>query len=309
MTMALASSKPSSEPGTLSGMMLAAVAFALLTSVDTIFKMIALGDHPSYQILFVNGCFALIPVLTWSMLTGGVGRLRTIRLPQHFARGATSTLSAYAAIYAYSRLPLSNFYAFVFMGPLIVTALSAFWLGERIERERWFAVAVGLIGITVVTHLFGITSGGTASKEAVAGGFAAMLSVFCYSLSVITVRRMRVSENNLTFSFYGYLSSLSIGGVLYFIFGAPGFSISDIAHLAVSGTLGGIASICLMTAYHRTPVSLVAPFQYTQIIWGAVAGYFIWHHVPDMNLACGAVLVAASGLFVIYREVRVKDPT
>jgi len=77
--------------------------------------------------------------------------------------------------------------------------------------------------------------------------------------------------------------------------------------LAMSGMLAGIATICLMTAYHRTPVSLVAPFQYTQIIWGAIAGYVLWAHRPDARLVLGAVVVAACGLFVIYREMRVKD--
>ena len=71
--------------------------------------------------------------------------------------------------------------------------------------------------------------------------------------------------------------------------------------------LAGISTICLITAYHRTPVSLVAPFQYTQIIWGAVAGYAIWSHMPEVRLVTGAIIVAACGLFVIYREMRGKD--
>jgi len=77
--------------------------------------------------------------------------------------------------------------------------------------------------------------------------------------------------------------------------------------LALSGFLAGLSSICLMTAYHRSPVAVVAPFQYTQIFWGALAGWLLWRQVPDGHLVAGAVIVAASGLYVIYREIKVAD--
>jgi drug/metabolite transporter (DMT)-like permease len=284
-------------------MTLAALAFALLTSVDTIFKLIAAG-HPAHQILFVNACFALAPILVWVMLTGGLSRLRTLRLPQHLARGATSVLSAFAAIYAYSRLPLTDFYAIVFAGPLIVTALSAFWLGEEVDRGRWFAIGVGFAGILFIANPF--ISTGQPTGIVLLGRFAAMISVFCYALSSVMIRRMRLGETNVAFSFYGYIAALFIGGALYALRGAPPLALADIGYLMLSGTLAGISSICLMTAYHRTPVALVAPFQYTQIIWGAIAGYLIWRHVPDANLLMGALIVAGSGMFVIYREFKAR---
>jgi drug/metabolite transporter (DMT)-like permease len=117
---------------------------------------------------------------------------------------------------------------------------------------------------------------------------------------------MRLGETNVAFSFYGYIAALFIGGALYALRGAPPLALADIGYLMLSGTLAGISSICLMTAYHRTPVALVAPFQYTQIIWGAIAGYLIWRHVPDANLLMGALIVAGSGMFVIYREFKAR---
>lgn len=294
------------QHSTLSGMILAAVAFALLTSVDTIFKVVSLHHHPAHQILLVNACFALVPIIAWSKLTGGLAQLRTVRLTQHLARGSTSVLSAFAAIYAYSRLPLTNFYAIVFMGPLLVTVLSVFWLGEKIDWIRWTAIAIGLFGVMIVTHFFGLSETQSVADN-LQGRIAALLSVFCYALSVVTIRRMRLGETNLTFSFYGYIAALIIGGVLYFFQGGPELSLKDIFHLAISGTLAGIASLCLMTAYHRTPAALVAPFQYTQIIWGAITGFLLWRHIPELNLFLGAAVVAASGMFVIYQEMKVKE--
>jgi len=288
----------------LSGMALAALAFALLTAIDTIFKQVAAEGHPTYQILAINACFALLPILLWTLLTGGLSRLATTRLPQHLARGATSVMSAFAAVYAYSRLPLVDFYAIVFAGPLVVTAMASFWLGEKIDPARWLAIALGFVGIVVVINPLAHHAPDAHHGAVIMGRFAAFVSVFCYALSVIMIRRMRGGETNMSFSFYGYLVSFLMGTSLLLLRGGPDLHMVDIIHLALSGTLGGIASICMMTAYHRTPVALVAPFQYTQIIWGALAGYVIWHHVPSLHLIAGASLVAAGGLFVIYREMR-----
>lgn len=297
---------PTSDKHALTGMVLAAVAFALLTSVDTIFKMVAMG-HPAYQILFINAFFALIPILVWTLITGGFKRLKTQRLPQHLVRGSASVMSAFAAIYAYSRLPLTDFYAIVFAGPLLVTMMSAFWLGERVDNARWLAIVVGFMGIMIVANPFDPNLQSAHGSSALLGRFGALISVFCYALSAVMVRRMRLGETNMTFSFYGYVVCILITGALLLLRGGSPITVLDIMHLSVSGVLAGISSICLMTAYHRTPVALIAPFQYTQIIWGAVAGYLIWQHLPDMHLIGGAAVVAASGLFVIYREIRTKD--
>lgn len=303
MTMALTQS--SAEHSNLPGMALAAAAFALLTSVDTIFKLVATG-HPAHQILLVNACFAMVPILGWTFLTGGLRRLQTQRVGQHLARGSASVMSAFAAIFAYSRLPLTDFYAIVFAGPLIVTVLSVFWLGEKVGIRRWSAIVIGFCGIVIVVNPFEAGTG-PQGNLVIVGRFAALVSVFCYALSTIMVRRMRLGETNMTFSFYGYVACALITGILFLLRGGPDLYVQDILHLALSGSLAGVSSICLMTAYHRTPVALVAPFQYTQIIWGAVAGYVLWAHVPDMRLVIGASIVAGSGLFVIYRELKLKE--
>ncbi len=301
-------SRTTSEHSNLTGMGLAGIAFALMTSVDVIFKLVAAG-HPAYQILVLNGCFAMVPIFVWAMATGGVSRLYTTRLSHHLVRGSVSVMSAFSAIYAYSRVPLTDFYAIVFAGPLIVTTLSAFWLDEKVDRARWIAILVGFVGILIVANPFSSSvAEGASHGSALAGRFAAFISVFCYALSTVMVRRMRVGESNMSFSFYGYVCAVAVGGCLLLAKGGLPFSMSDIAHLALSGTVAGIASLCLNTAYHRTPASLVAPFQYTQLFWGAVAGYLLWDHVPDAHLVMGAIVVGASGFYVIYREVHIREP-
>ena len=294
-----------SHPMHLSGMLLAAAAFALLTSVDTIFKLMAAG-HPACQILFINGGFAAIPIVITALLTGGLERLHTERPFLHLLRGGVSVISAFCAIYAYSRLPLANFYAIVFSGPLLVTALSAIWLNEKVDRTRWLAIVCGFLGVLVVMNPF-VSDVDHDTFAIIAGRIAAGASITCYALSVIILRRMRLGESNLAFSFYGYVASIMISGVLLLVWGGPEMHADDLAHLALSGFLAGMSSICLMTAYHRSPVAVVAPFQYTQIFWGALAGWILWRQVPSGHLVLGAAIVAASGLYVIYREIRTSE--
>ncbi|MDR3451077.1 MAG: DMT family transporter [Alphaproteobacteria bacterium] len=289
----------------LSGILLAATSFAFATGCDTILKLLAAG-HPGYQLLAMNGLFALIPIFVRAYLTGGPSSLATPRPLLHAIRGTMGALSALAAIFAYSRLSLTGFYAIVFAGPLLVTLLSALALHEHVDRARWIAIGAGFVGILVVINPFQPMHAGATMGSLMIGRLAAFASVFCYAVSVIMVRRMRSGDNSMTFSFFGYIVSIAMGLLLWLLFDTPDLSFGDIAHLFCSGILGGIGSLCLMEAYHRAPIAMVAPFQYTQIFWGALASYALWNIPPGSSLIAGASIVAASGLFIIYRDMRGK---
>lgn len=310
--MAIISAPSPYRSNAFAGMALALLAFALLTSIDTIFKLLA-TDHPIYQLVFTNSCFALLPIFLWAALTGGVKpRLRTGRLAKHMLRGCISVTSGYMAIYAYSRLPLTDYYAIVFAGPLLVTTMSVLWLREKIELGRWLAILVGFSGVLIVVNPFhhnGDVQGFFFDDKMLIGRLEAFGSVACYALSVVIIRYMRSGETNITFSLYGYVTSVIVSGILWLFHytNTQALPLPDILRLVGSGALSGVASISLMTAYHRSPASLVAPFQYTQIIWGAVAGYWLWGQTPGLGLMLGAVVVALSGLYVIYSEMRVKE--
>jgi drug/metabolite transporter (DMT)-like permease len=225
----------------------------------------------------------------------------------HVIRACAGVLSAVAAIFAYSRVPLTDFYAIVFAGPLLVTVLSAVWLGEKVDRARWLAIGAGFIGILVMAQPFQAESATHPSTPTVMlGRAAALLSVFGYALSVIMVRRMHIGESSLTFSFFGYSVAIVGGLIISSVLNPPALTTGDIAHLALSGTFSGLGGLCLMEAYHRAPIAMVAPFQYTQIFWGALASFVLWHTVPSPTLIVGASIVAASGLFILYRNRRGK---
>ena len=291
-------------PNALRGSLLAAFSFALYSSADLILKLSAAG-HPVAQLLTINGFFALLTIVTAALATGGLARLATRRLPQQVVRGLLGTLSGFCGVYAYSRIPLVDFYAILFSGPLLVAALAVLLLKERIDLSRWMAIIAGFCGVLVIVDPAALTAA-VAGDNVMMGRGAALLCVTGYALSMLLVRRMRATESNLAFSFYGSVLMTSVAGCLWANEAATALTSSEIVALAASGILGGVAGLCLVTAYMRAPVALVAPFQYTQLLWGAFFGYVVFNNVPEARMLAGAVIVALSNMFLILYELRLS---
>lgn len=298
------------DPQALLGAGLAFVAFALNSTVETILKLLTAG-HPFYQLLAVNGCFALVVITLCALATGGLQRLRTAHPGLHLLRAAFGTTAGFLAIFAISHIPLTDFYAIVFAGPLIATALSALWLKETINLARWGAILLGFLGVLIITDpfdLLGMKTTDTNNNWLLIGQLATLGSVTAYCVSMLFVRRMRHSEANIVFSLFGYGLTVSVAFMVLMVVDAPALRPEDFMMLALSGTLGGIASIAMMTAFQKAPVALVAPFQYTQILWGALFGYLFWNHIPSAQLWLGASIVMVGGLYVLLQEVRLAAP-
>ena len=114
-----------------------------------------------------------------------------------------------------------------------------------------------------------------------AGRFAAFLSVFCYALSVVIVRRMRLGETNISFSFYGFMTAIVIGGALSWLRGGPALTPDDVKIWLFPAPCPASRASALSRPITARRVALVAPFQYTQIIWGAVASYILWSQAAE----------------------------
>ena len=276
----------------IKGIAFAASGFALFVVVDSLAKLLSAG-YPLHQILFSNALFGLIPVMILAGIGGGAQRLRTRRLRLHLLRGLFSLATAYAAFFAYSRMSLADAYAIIFAGPLLVTVLSVPLLGEVVGWRRWTAVVVGFVGVLVMLRpgsgIFGV------------GAVGAFAAAMFYALSVTMVRRMAAGESSASFAFYGLGTSAVVCGALLFWQARPPAP-ADLPLFGAGGLIMGCALICLVSAYRSAPVAVVAPFHYTQIVWGAVIGYLVWGDVPHEAAIVGGSLVIASGLYILHRE-------
>ena len=282
------------------GIGLGALAFALFTVMDTLIKWLSDG-YPVHQLVFTNALFALVPVLVVSLRRGGLARLRTRRLPLHVLRGLFGLGGGFLAFHAYSRLPLADAYSIIFATPLLITALAVPVLGEQVGWRRWSAVAVGFVGVVIMLQP-GVAPIGP-------GSLAALGAACASAFAILLVRKLSATESTASIALYSNLTGV-LGMAVLLPFGGVLPSALDFLLMAASGLIGGTALLVLIGAYRRAPAALVAPFQYSQMVWAILLGFVIWGDVPEPAKLLGAAIVAASGLFILYRETTLgRRPT
>ena len=288
------------RPAAASGIGLGALAFGLFSLMDALIKWLS-ATYPVPQLVVFNALFALIPIALLIVRRGGLRQLRTIRLGLHLLRGALGTLGSFLAFYAYSRLPLADAYAIIFATPILITALSVPILGEPVGWRRWSAVVVGFVGILIMLRP-GVAPIGV-------GSLAALGAACASACAILLVRKLSVTETTTSIAFYSSLTVLLVTSALFgHSFVMP--DMPDLTLMAGSGLLGGSALLILIAAYRRSPAALVAPFQYSQMLWAIVLGALFWGDLPEAAMLLGAAIVAGSGLFILHRETALgRRPT
>jgi drug/metabolite transporter (DMT)-like permease len=204
---------------------------------------------------------------------------------------------------ALTRLPLADATAISFASPLITVALAAVVLKERVRIYRWSAVLIGFVGVIVmlIPHFDIGTYGGVGGAAAAVGSLFAITSAVCNAGTVIQTRRLTQSETTSSIVFYFSLVC-AIAGALTLPFGWHSPTARELTALIALGILGGLAHIFLTESYRYAAASVVAPFDYTSMLWALLLGYWLFGELPDTLVYVGGTIVAAAGLFVIWRE-------
>jgi drug/metabolite transporter (DMT)-like permease len=262
---------------------------------------------PVGQIVFFRSACAIPPVLLIYALRGEfMVAVRTTRVFGQIGRGALSVGGMYSNFAALQRLPLADATAISFASPLITVALAAIVLKERVRIYRWTAVFVGFIGVIVmlIPHL-DVSQYFTVGAMTVAtiGSLLALLAACFNAGTVIQTRRLTQSEATSSIVFYFSLMTALAGLVsLPFAWHTPtGF---ELLLLVSCGLFGGIGHIFLTESYRYAQASMIAPFDYSSMLWALLLGYWVFGELPTVLVYVGACIVAAAGLFVIWRERR-----
>jgi len=275
---------------------LAVVGFGLYSLSDMLMKWLT-GAYPLPQTLFANALFSLLPVTVTGLIGGGRAALATRRPRLQLLRGLIGLMGGASAVFAFVHMGMTEVYAILFAAPMIITILSIVVYREKVGLRRWSAIIVGFLGVMVM-----LRPGGGEFNVGVLGALGCLLS---YALSVLIYRHHAGGETALSFSFYGGLTTVAaLAPVLPFVLMPMEWS--QAAFLAASGCVAGFAAMAQIEAFRSAPSSLVAPFQYTQMIWGAILGYLMFDDVPTWSLVAGATLVVASGVYIIRREAAVQ---
>jgi len=250
---------------------------------------------PVFEIVLFRNAFAFIPLGLYIWRTAGFSVLRTQRPLGHLHRSAVGLLGMCCSFFALQRLALTEATAFTFAAPLFMTALSALMLNEPVGRHRWGAVVVGFIGVLIMVR----PEPGHMNLTGVAFAITAALGS---ALAMVQIRQIAVTEKGATIVFYFTLAGTVLGAALS-IFDWVTPDPATMAVLILGGLIGGVGQLFLTEAIRVAPVGVVAPFDYSQLIWATILGFLIWGELPQAATLAGASVVAASGLYILHREL------
>jgi drug/metabolite transporter (DMT)-like permease len=267
-------------------------AIALAAGQDAILKWLT-GDYAIMQILLIRGVVVAGVAVAVLSMEGGIAGLRTARPLDHAARCVLNIVTVTLFVTGLSILPLADMMAIVMASPLFTLALSVVLLRERVRWRQWAACAAGLVGVIVILR----PSGGAFNL----GGLAALSASACYSLFVIQTRRLTRTEKTGTMMFYPSMTVLVVAGILAPTEWVPPQAL-DVGLMLGAGLLIGISHYCFVQGYRYATPAVLAPIDYTALIWGLVFGWAVWHEVPDGVTLLGALLVVVSGVYVLRPE-------
>lgn len=299
------SQPPAAAQSALMGIVLVTAGYFLLTVNDTIAKLLT-ETYSVGQIVLFRSVFGLLPAL-WLIRREieGWRSLRVRRWDLHLLRGATYAGAAGSIFFSLSLLSLAEAYAILFLAPLIITALSALLLGEAVDRFRWIAVAVGFAGVMIILA----PDIGGADGFLSLGALAALAGAFCYAVTMVLVRLMGRTETSAAIFFWGIALVGVFAVPMVWIGGWVWPTALDFALLAGLGIIGGIAFLLLTEAFRLHPPALLAPFEYSTLLWGVIFGFWIWGDLPAATVWIGGAVIVASGLAIVNRERRSAPPT
>ena len=274
------------------GIALMLVSTIFLGTSDVTAKYLS-ATLPSIEIAWIRFLvFALI--MTPAMMPGSpLYALQTNRLGLHLLRGAALLGSSLFFISGLRFLPIAEASATGFVAPLFVTALSIVFLGEKVGMRRWFATALGLIGVLIILRP------GTGAFHLAA--FFPVISAACWAGTLILTRMMSGREAVVTTMAYSSLTGLAIlTAMVPFVWVTPSWTAIALGiFIGVASTAG---QWIVVLAYRYGDASVLAPFSYSQLLWVSILGFFIFGEVPSIWTVVGAAFIVASGLYIAHRE-------
>ncbi|MER9417093.1 DMT family transporter [Mesorhizobium sp. M0306] len=298
----LAAGDHAGEHSTLTGIVLKIVSVAVFVGMSSCIK--AAGIVPAGQIVFFRSFFAIFPIIAFLAFQGKLGTAFSTKRPlNHIARGVVGVCAMGLGFFALTRLPLPEAITLNYAQPLLVVVFSSIFLGEAIRIYRWSAVAVGLVGVLIISwpELTLLSSGAALGDQEVLGVIAALIAAAISAIAMLLVRNLVQSERTATIVLW-FSVTASVMALLSLPFGWQALTPAQAGLLIAAGFCGGLGQILMTSAYRHAEASVVAPFEYTSMILGVVVGYLVFGDVATINMLVGGMIVVAAGIFIIWRE-------
>lgn len=274
------------------GYILAGVAF--LATMDSVAKALVNADYSVMQIIAIRGWIILGVLLLALPRLGGWRALKTAHPFKHVLRIIVGFAAPYFFFSSLKSLGLADATVIFFGGAtFLMTALSVPFFGERVGPHRWGAVIVGFAGVVYAAQ----PGEGVFQIEAL----FAIASGASYAVLMMVTRWIGAGEGSFRPVFY-YNLGLACVATLFLPASFKPMPSGDIATILAMAALAIAGQFGLTRAFHNAPIALLAPFEFTAIIWSALLGYFIWSDIPSTNVLTGGAVIVCCGLYLVHRE-------
>lgn len=276
----------------LKGVLYALAGFGLFATHDVIVKTLG-AQYAPFQIIFFSVLLGFPVVMLMLMRDTEAGTL----IPTHpwwtALRTGSAVVTGMCIFYAFATLPLAQVYAIIFAMPLLITVLSVPVLKERVGAHRWIAVGIGLVGVLVVIR--------PGASELTLGHLAALVGACTGSLVSIIVRKIGHDERNTVLLLYPMMANFVVmAAIMPFVY-RP-MEVTDLGLVGLMAGLASVAGLLMIQAYKAGDAAIVAPMQYSQMVWAALYGSLIFGESIDRMTWLGAGIIILSGLYIVLRE-------
>lgn len=278
----------------LAGIALSAIAFALFSTHDVLVKMLG-AQFSVFQIIFFSSLFSFVPMTLVMSADRAVDNFRPHNAALVGLRALMNVISLSSAFYAFTVLPMAEVYAIIFAMPLLITILAVPILGETIRLQRGIAVLIGLVGVLIVLR--------PGSADFTLGHLSALMTAISGAIASLLVRKLRKSERTAVLVLYPMLGAVILMAILMPSVYKP-VELVSLTAMAVVGFLAITGQFLIVAAYKRAPAAVIAPIQYSQILWATIYGWWFFNEFPDQWVGLGASIIIASGMFIVWRESR-----
>ncbi|MGI3901126.1 MAG: DMT family transporter [Janthinobacterium lividum] len=285
-TVAATASKPDR---TVVGILALLVSVALFPVSDIASKMLT-ATLPGIEVAWMR--YLVFVVMTVPLLLRDRSLLRATRPGLLAGRAIASAASTALFIVAFGMMPVANATAIGFLAPVVVTAMAALFLREKVGLRRWSAALVGLVGVIVI-----VQPGGSSFTLA---SFVPLCGSIASALAIIGTRLARDERPETTMLYQAVVGFAVVTVLAAFDFHLPSWN--EVAIGCISGFFATLASLMQVFAYRHAPASLLSPFSYTQLLWAAGLGFMAFGTVPGPSMLAGAAIITASGIYTAWRE-------
>lgn len=280
------------ESTNIKGALIALAAFGIYATHDVVIKYLG-ASYSVFQIVFFSVLFGF-PVTM--LLLMGEPKPETLRPKYPFwtaLRSIAVVFTGATAFYAFSTLPLTQTYAIIFAMPVLITLLAIPVLGERIGIRRASAVVVGLVGVLIVLR--------PGAADLNLGHLSALAAAFGGALVSVILRKIGSEERSVTLMLYPMMANFIVMGALLPFVYEP-MPLLDMALMGLVAILALLAMWLVILAYRMADAVIVAPMQYSQILWAVFFGTMFFGEGVDQATVIGAAVIIASGVYIVLRE-------